>query len=123
MLHIVPVHLHQPVSGSESGQLGRGAGLHLPDELSASVLLSVQVEAIPALCSHQETEPGSSELQLHVKESEQLGSVREVAGSLIQRASEDKTVIIVQHRAKSTPQYCNPHKLRWDSPNKEEEQN
>jgi len=63
-LHILTVHLHQPVFWSQPALVSRGARLHFADELSASVPLAVQVEAIAALSSGQETEPGS-ELALH----------------------------------------------------------
>lgn len=64
VLHILPVHLHHPVSRSQPAQVRRGAGLHFADELSSFIPLPVQVEPIPALSFGQETESGS-QLALH----------------------------------------------------------
>lgn len=52
-LHVDAVDLDQPVSGAQRGRLGRGAGLHAPDELPAAALLAVQVEAVAVLAADQ----------------------------------------------------------------------
>lgn len=64
VFHILPVHLHHPVSWSQSAHVSRGAWLHFADELSAFIPLTMQVEPIAALSFGQETEPGS-QLALH----------------------------------------------------------
>lgn len=64
LLHILPVHLHHPVSWSQPGEISRGARLHFADELSTFVPFTVQVKAIAALSYGEETEPGS-QLTLH----------------------------------------------------------
>lgn len=64
VLHILPVHLHHSVPGTQPAQVSRRTGLHFPDELSAFVALAVQVKAIPAIPFGQETESGS-QLALH----------------------------------------------------------
>lgn len=64
VLHILPVHLHHPVSRSEPGQVRGGAGLHFADKLPTSVPLTVQVKAITKFSLNQKAESGS-QLDLH----------------------------------------------------------
>lgn len=109
VLHILPVHLHHPVSWSQPGQIRRGAGLHFADELSAFIPLTVQVKPIAALSLGQETEPGSqlalhpsaSKEQVNVSQENKQVIVPRAVGSLwllIQctaaRSSDQKTIII-----------------------------
>ncbi len=83
-LHILPVHLHHPVSWSEPGQVSRGAGLHFADELSPFVPLTVQVKPIAVLSFVQETEPGS-QLALHPSAS--------IDGKQVKMSQENKQVL------------------------------
>lgn len=84
VLHILPVHLHHPVSWSQSAQVGRGAGLHFADELAAFIPLTVQVKPIAALPFGQETEPGS-QLALHPSAS--------IDGKQVRVSQENKQVL------------------------------
>lgn len=84
VLHILPVHLHHPVSRSQPRQVSRGAGLHFADELTAFIPLTVQVKPIAALSFGQVTDPGS-QLTLHPSAS--------IVGKQVKVSQENKQVI------------------------------
>lgn len=56
-LHVLSVHLHHPVAGSETGQVSGGARLDLADVLRSSVALAVQMKSVSTISFSQITQP------------------------------------------------------------------